>query len=144
MTNKLIGLFVCLSVFSGFLLFGKKKKLSYSSLLIYSFAIFLLLIFPPTAYLISRGQTVFFARDYIWICLPIIPILAAMITDLTDYLKGKSKVIIAFSCIISVLFIFILGGAGAAKSDSRDAVDPEFTYDSYDSTLPVIDRLAEL
>lgn len=144
MTNKLIGLTLCLSVFFGFLLFSKKKKFSYSSLLIYSFAIFILLIFPPTAFLISRGQTVFFARDYIWICLPVIPITAAMLTDLTDYLKGKSKVIIAFASIISVLFIFILGGAGSVKSNSRYAAEPEITFDSYKSVTPVVDRLAEL
>jgi hypothetical protein len=117
---------------------------SYSSLLIYSIIMLVLIILPPTAYLLGLGQTVFFSHDYIRICLPFIPATAALLSDLTGYLKGRSKVISAFAVVISAFFIFVLGGFGSSKSDARNVIDPEFPCDPYESCIPVIDRLSLL
>jgi len=117
---------------------------SYSSLLIYSVIMLVLIIIPPMAYLLGLGQTVFFSHDYIRICLPFIPAIAALLSDLTGYLKGRSKVISAFAVVISAFFIFVLGGFGSSKSDARNVIDPEFPCDPYESCIPVIDRLSLL
>ena len=117
---------------------------SYSSLLLYSIVMFILLLIPPVRYLLGLGQTVFFSHDYIRICLPFIPAGAAVLTDLTRYLKGRSKVVAPLAVVITAFIVFILGGFGSSKSESDNMIDPEFAVDSYESCIPVIDRLSGL
>ena len=117
---------------------------SYSSLFLYSIIMFILLLLPPVKYLLGLGQTVFFSHDYIRICLPFIPAVAAVLTDLTRYLKGRSKAIAPLAVVISAFIIFVLGGFGSSKSEANNMIDPEFPVDSYESCIPVIDRLTGL
>ena len=105
---------------------------------------FILLLIPPVRYLLGLGQTVFFSHDYIRICLPFIPAGAAVLTDLTRYLKGRSKVVAPLAVVITAFIVFILGGFGSSKSEADNMIDPEFPVDSYESCIPVIDRLSEL
>lgn len=124
-----------------------KKIVSVFPMLLFGACISILLIIPFSALLFRKMQTVFFDYAYLWVIVPIIPVVAFFLIVFIDYLfdeaSGVKPGIRIGALVLSAIGLLLCGSLGT-NTWKYDDMPTKVYQDEYDASSPILTRLYEL
>ena len=139
-----IGLFALFSeedtpVLPEFKAFGQRFK----SELIYSAGLIVLLLFPFSAYVFTKFQSVFYSYAYLWYMVPVIPLTALFLFYFMKWLRRRRRLVSIPVLVLCTLFLLLC--SSLAQDEWKEDELPTLSVDyGYEASGPVLNYLSEV
>ncbi len=114
------------------------------SLILYGGFAALALLFLPAAVLFRKFQTVFFSYKNLWVMIPVIPVIAFMITCLITHAKQLKRPVRIITFVLSLFLLLCCGNMGVISQEGRELPQYKEEDITFGDSIPVLEKMKEI
>ena len=150
--NRIMAILLIACIFALFLIIGRISKSDEIRktiapnlhVFIYVLCAYALLVFPLTAFLLGKFQSVFYPPTYLGILIPTVPVLAYLITAFSPLLNGLKRSVAIISVMMLMILMLLCGNMGIAPVNNVDHAGYRENEPSFEECMPILEKIVEI